>query len=82
MNPPDRPSVCLVDESIGYVWSREGFSYRGTQGWNGGVRVRDFHPTEWCCGRTLGLNDGRLEYRKRLYAAERLLELFLREKTA
>lgn len=32
---------------IGFVWSTRVLSYRGTQGWNRGIRVRDFHPLEW-----------------------------------
>jgi hypothetical protein len=35
---------------LGYVWSRRGFSYRGAQGWNAGVRLRDFRPIEWRYG--------------------------------
>lgn len=39
-------------QELGYVYKRRGFSYRGKQGWNRGVRLRDFHPTEWIamCG--------------------------------
>lgn len=40
-------SVFLDGKHIGYVFSREGFSYRGTNGWNSGIRCRDFHPTKW-----------------------------------
>ena len=36
---------------LGYVFSRRGFSYRGMQGWNAGVRLKDFHPWEWCWSR-------------------------------
>lgn len=41
---------------IGYVWSEEGFSYRGTQGWNRGIRLRDYRPTEWHFGVRLGIS--------------------------
>lgn len=39
--------VTVGGKIAGYVWSRKGFSYRGTQGWNRGIRIRDYHPTEW-----------------------------------
>lgn len=35
---------------IGFVWSCRVLSYRGTQGWNRGIRIRDFHPLEWRSG--------------------------------
>lgn len=34
-------------QELGCVYKHRGFSYRGKQGWNRGVRLRDFHPTEW-----------------------------------
>lgn len=37
---------------LGYVWSYVGFSYRGEQGWNRGIRLRDYHPVEWRYGAT------------------------------
>lgn len=41
----------LVDSrSIGFVWSRRTHSYRGTEGWNRGLRSKDFHPIRWYCG--------------------------------
>ena len=32
---------------IGKVYKKQGFSYRGTNGWNSGIRLQDFHPIEW-----------------------------------
>lgn len=31
----------------GWAWSHIGFSYRGTDGWNSGIRCKDFYPKEW-----------------------------------
>lgn len=42
---------------VGYVWKERGFSYRGTQGWNRGVRLKDFHPMEWHYGKKLGIKE-------------------------
>lgn len=69
-----RTAYEVFDEgkSIGYVWSKEGFSYRGTQGWNSGIRIRDYSPIEWYYGRLLGT--GNTCY-SRQRGAERLLEL-------
>lgn len=39
--------VVLNGSVIGKVYRREGFSYRGTNGWNSGIRCQDFHPTVW-----------------------------------
>jgi len=43
--------------SLGWVRRQRGFSYRGVDGWNRGIRLRDFHPTEWiaCDGHRTGL---------------------------
>lgn len=58
--------------SIGFVWSKRGFSYRGTQGWNSGIRIRDFHPTEWYYGKTL---DAERSCYNRSWGVRALLEL-------
>lgn len=42
--------VLADGQSIGFVWSARVFSYRGTEGWNRGLRLRDFHPKEWRYG--------------------------------
>jgi hypothetical protein len=49
--------VLLNNEPLGYVFCRRGFSYRGTEGWNRGIRLRDFHPWEWCTGQNNVLAD-------------------------
>ena len=45
--------VFHADKSIGFVKKRRGFSYRGTGGWNRGIRLRDYHPIEWVYGKEL-----------------------------
>ena len=50
--PPDvgektRYVVSQGDTPLGIVFSYEGFSYRGSQGTCRGIRLRDFHPTDW-----------------------------------
>ena len=60
-------------EFIGYVWSRRGFSYRGTQGWNRGVRIHDYHPWEWCWGTEFGVARAR-KPQTRAEAAQLLIE--------
>ena len=55
----------------GFVWSVNGFSYRGTQGWNRGIRCQDFHPIEWHQGVTLGSYS--LTYQTRLRAVQAFL---------
>jgi hypothetical protein len=50
-------AVEVNGEQVGFVWSRRGFSYRGTQGWNRGIRIRDFHPLEWHYGQKVGLRE-------------------------
>jgi hypothetical protein len=57
---------------VGYVWSVVGFSYRGTQGWNRGVRLRDYHPVEWRYGLAMGLRG--LSAHNRGWAVRMLLE--------
>jgi len=51
INPPSwgrtAYQVFLGGKEIGFVWSRTELSYRGTQGWNRGVRLQDFHPICW-----------------------------------
>lgn len=32
---------------LGTVERRAILSYRGTQGWNRGVRIKDYHPAAW-----------------------------------
>jgi len=60
---------------LGVVWSRRGFSYRGEQGWNRGIRIRDYHPTEWQSGQTLGITEHhRITYMSRKYAVNALLK--------
>lgn len=61
-------------ELIGAVWSRKGFSYRGTKGWNRGLRCRDFHPIEWHYGKRVETLNRSVAKRSRRYAAEELLE--------
>jgi len=39
--------VTLNGQEIGFVRREVGFSYRGKQGWNRGVRLQDYHPKEW-----------------------------------
>jgi hypothetical protein len=34
-------------EELGCVYKQRGFSYRGRDGYNRGIRLRDFHPTDW-----------------------------------
>lgn len=34
-------------DPIAYVWSIRRLSYRGMQGWNRGIRLKDFHPKTW-----------------------------------
>lgn len=61
---------------VGWIWSRVGFSYRGTQGMNRGIRLRDFHPIEWRYSATyptLASVDGKSAYNRR-QAVARLLE--------
>lgn len=65
-------SVTADGKQIGFVWKRKGFSYRGMQGWNRGIRLRDFHPIEWVWGERLGVSDGRLSTYSRQNAADRL----------
>jgi hypothetical protein len=43
--------VFLNGKSIGFVWSRRILSYRGKEGWNRGLRLRDFHPAVWYYGK-------------------------------
>lgn len=42
--------VSQGERPVGYVWSIKELSYRGTQGWNAGIRLQDFHPIRWRCG--------------------------------
>lgn len=60
--------------AIGFVWKEEVFTYLGTEGWNAGVRIRDFYPIEWKCGTQLG-SYNRLSHKTRNYALRELLEL-------
>lgn len=66
--------VWVGGEKIGVVWSQEGFSYRGENGWNSGIRIQDFSPTEWHCGPELGRDKygHRNTYRRRSDAAMEL----------
>lgn len=58
-------------EKIGEAYKKRGFSYRGTNGWNSGIRLRDYHPIEW---RYKGNNDTRDHYANSLkHAVERLV---------
>ena len=36
-----------MGELLGTIYKKRGFSYMGTQGWNRGIRLRDYHPIEW-----------------------------------
>ena len=40
-------TVFRGDIEIGEVLKQRGFSYRGSGGWNSGVRFKDFHPIKW-----------------------------------
>jgi len=42
-----RYDVMLGETLIGHVYSSKELSYRGMQGWNRGIRLKDFHPTIW-----------------------------------
>lgn len=48
----------------GFVWSKRTLSYRGSQGWNRGIRLKDFHPLHWEYGKQLGERQGRADRRK------------------
>ncbi len=63
-------SVWVGKKCIGYVWSKNGFSYLGSQGWNKGYRITDFHPIDWEYGKTLA--DGR-SCHNRQYGIDNLL---------
>ena len=65
--------VLLDGNLIGFVWSRRGFSYRGTEGWNRGIRLRDYHPVEWCCGDAVNFGR-RVTFGSRRQAALALVE--------
>lgn len=64
-------SVWIGRRRVGFVWSTVGFSYFGDQGWNRGIRLRDFHPVEWFFGNSLDV--GTVTYSRRR-GIERLLE--------
>lgn len=67
-------------DRLGFVWSFQGFSYRGDGGWNSGIRCRDFYPTRWHYGKTLGIAlRHRLESESRKQAGERFLQELERE---
>jgi hypothetical protein len=66
-------TVWLDGVMRGYVWKQRGFSYRGTQGWNRGIRCKDFHPIEWRYGPHIGGRAG-LTCISRAAAIARLLE--------
>jgi hypothetical protein len=53
---------------IGFVWKVRGFSYRGVDGWNRGVRLKDFHPIHWECGREPRRSDGTWHETRKLAA--------------
>lgn len=57
---------------VGYVWSKRHFSYWGTEGWNRGLRSRDFHPIRWHAGKVEGESE-QFGYSRRQVIA-RLLE--------
>lgn len=60
---------------IGYVWRIRKHSYRGTEGWNRGLRCRDFQPIRW----GYSLSEERPRYHtsySRQWAAECLLREF------
>lgn len=50
---PDSPlyltgyDVIYNGKLIGQVFKKRSFSYRGSQGWNSGIRLHDFHPIQW-----------------------------------
>lgn len=59
-------SVSKDGKILGYVWKKRGFSYRGTQGWNRGIRLQDYHPIEWYFGKVLGgLDSGSFSTQKK-----------------
>lgn len=65
--------VFMHYSSIGFVWKVRGFSYRGMQGWNRGIRLRDYHPTHWEFDKKLDAYKAATSY-SRQTAAERLSE--------
>ena len=67
--------VFVDSKSMGFVWSREGFSYRGMEGWNRGIRLKDFHPIEWRYGKVLGDFGRTTEVQTRAIAADRLTRM-------
>lgn len=67
--------VKLSRQVIGYVWSIRGFSYRGVQGWNRGVRIRDYHPIEWYYGFKLESYTGSHSAYNRRLAVEALVRM-------
>jgi hypothetical protein len=77
VDPPSGAATCysvtIDGRLIGYVWSERGFSYRGDQGWNRGIRLKDFHPWEWHYSGERGGSSGRTYSRKQ--AVELLREL-------
>lgn len=60
-------------ELLGYAWKEEVFTYMGTEGWNRGTRIRDYHPIEWKCGRQL-YEYTRLSHKTRREAVKFFLE--------
>ena len=63
-------------KKIGYVFSRVGSSYRGMEGWNRGIRLKDFHPIEWgCAEKRDGVFEASFFYHNRRIAAEQLGEV-------
>jgi hypothetical protein len=54
--------VNVGKQFVGYVWKRRGFCYRGMQGRNRDIRIRDYHPIEWRYGKYLGVWDGSAYY--------------------
>lgn len=66
-------AVLYAGRVIGYVWSEEGFSYRGMNGWNSGIRIRDFHPTVWgYCIKLEDVGRGKCFHSRRSHAASNL----------
>lgn len=76
--------VFIGKKPIGFVWSYEGFCYRGTQGWNSGIRIRDYHPIEWACSISTNEYTDRPQkhHQNRRLAAEGLLRMVREAATA
>lgn len=47
-------AVSLAGTALGFVWKTRVLSYRGTEGWNRGLRIRDYNPVEWRAASVLG----------------------------